>query len=361
LELFEPVKIGRLKLRNRFIRSATWDGAADINGTVTGDGVALFKKLGRGSIGLIITGHAYVSPLGQGSPLQYGIHRDEMIPGLQKLAQAVHNEGGKIAVQISHCGLNSGYFRRQGKTLKAVSVLDELETPHEEITGAEIEAIIADFGSAARRAVEAGFDAIQLHGAHGFLMSQFLSPFFNRRTDQWGGSAGNRLRFHREVIKNVRNVIGRDFPLFIKYGPRENLEGGLQLKDGVKAARELEGLGIDAFEISAGGQGGSPVTKKEDVQPLFRNDAKAVKQVVNVPVALVGGIRSIEVAAEILNSGDADMISMSRPFIREPDLLLLWQKGLTQPAACISCNKCFPAGGVLSCGEERRLTEAKSS
>jgi 2,4-dienoyl-CoA reductase-like NADH-dependent reductase (Old Yellow Enzyme family) len=357
-KLFEPVKIGSLELKNRFMRSATWDGAADNKGAVTEEAVALFRGLGRGGIGLIITGHAYVSPLGQGSPLQYGIHSDEMIPGLKRLTKSVHDEGGKIAVQISHCGLNSGYFRRQGKTLKAVSYLDELETPHEEITGEEIEAIIADFGSAAHRAIEAGFDVIQLHGAHGFLMSQFLSPFFNRRTDRWGGSAENRLRFHREVIKNVRGVIGSDFPLFIKFGPREKLEGGLQLQDGVEAAREIMRLGVDAFEISAGGQGGSPVTKDE-VQPLFRDDTKAVKKVVDVPVALVGGIRSLGMSEEIITSGDADLISMSRPFIREPELLLRWQKGQTQPSECISCNKCFPAGGVLSCGEERRLKEAK--
>jgi 2,4-dienoyl-CoA reductase-like NADH-dependent reductase (Old Yellow Enzyme family) len=356
-KLFEPVNIAKLELRNRFVRSATWDGAADSSGAVTSDAVELYRSLGRGGIGLIITGHMFVSPLGQGSPLQYGIHRDDMIPGLKKLTLAVHNEGGKIAVQLSHCGLNSGYFRRQGKTLKAVSYLEELETPHEAITGAEIEAIIADFGSAARRAVEAGFDAIQLHGAHGFLMSQFLSPFFNRRTDRWGGSFENRLHFHREVIKIVRGVIGPDFPLFMKFGPREELEGGLELREGVKAAREIVKLGLDALEISAGGKGTTPVIKDGVMQPLFRNDAKAIKKVVDVPIALVGGIRNIEIAEDIVNTGDADMISMCRPFIREPELLLRWQKGQIQPAKCISCNKCFPSGGVLSCGEDRRLRE----
>ena len=358
--LFEPIKIGRLELKNRVVRSATWDGAADSEGAVTDDAVALFRELGRGGIGLIITGHTFVSRLGQSSPAQYGIYSDKMIPGLRRLTETVHKEGSKIAVQITHCGLNSGYFRRQGKTLQAVSVLDELETPHKEMTETEIEAIISDFGSAARRAVEAGFDAIELHGAHGFLMSQFLSPFFNRRTDQWGGSSQNRRRFHLEVIKRVRQATGRDFSLMIKFGPWEDLPGGLPLEEGVEAAREIAGQGLDAMEISAGGKGSVQRENEDELErAYFRDAAVAVKRAVNVPIILVGGIRSLEMANEILESGDADLISMSRPFIREPDLLLRWQRGDTKPATCISCNKCMPAGRILSCGEERRLKKEK--
>ncbi|MEK7354221.1 MAG: NADH:flavin oxidoreductase [Chloroflexota bacterium] len=359
--LFEPIKIGSLELKNRLVRSATWDGAADSEGMVTDAAVALFRELGRGGIGLIITGHNFVSRLGQGSPGQYGIHRDEMIPGLCRLTDAVHREGSKIAVQITHCGINSGYLRRQGITLQGVSLLSEIETPHKEMTDAEIEAIIADFASAARRAIEAGFDAIQLHGAHGFLMSQFLSPFFNRRTDRWGGSSQNRRRFHMEVIERVRQTIGRDFPLLIKLGPQETQTGGLSLDEGVAAAREMAKQGLDAIEISAGGRGSIP--KEDENAPekaYFRDAAAAVKRGVTVPVMLVGGIRSREMANEILDSGDADLISMCRPFIREPHLLVRWQRGETKPATCISCNKCMPAGGnILSCGEERRLREEK--
>lgn len=358
--LFEPVKIGRLELKNRAVRSATWDGAADSRGAVTDEAVALFRELGRGSIGLTITGHTFVSRLGQGSPAQYGIYSDEMIPGLRRLTEVVHREGSKIAVQITHCGINSGYLRRQRITLQGVSVLEEIEIPHKEMTEAEIEAIIADFASAARRAIEAGFDAIQLHGAHGFLMSQFLSPFFNRRTDGWGGSPQNRRRFHLEVIKKVRQTIGRDFPLMIKFGPWEDLPGGLLLQEGIEAAGEITRQGLDAMEISTGGKGSRP---NEDVgapeQVYFRDKAAAVKRAVTVPIVLVGGIRSLEKANDILKSGDADLISMSRPFIREPDLLLRWQRGETKAANCISCNRCTPAGHVLDCGEERRLRKEK--
>ena len=360
--LFEPVTIGKLRLKNRLVRSATWDSAADEHGEVTDAAVELFRELGRGGTGLIISGHAFVSPKGQGSPLQYGIHKDEMIPGLRRLTDTVHREGSKIAVQITHCGINSGHLRRLGVTLQGVSHLSEIETPHKEMTEAEIGSIIADFASAAGRAVKAGFDAVQLHGAHGFLMSQFLSPFFNRRTDRWGGSSQNRRRFHLEVIKAVRQAIGRDFPLMIKLGPQESLEGGLILNEGVDAAKEMAKQGLDAIEISAGGRGS---TQKEDSdapeQAYFRKDAAAVKKAVGVPVALVGGIRSLKMSNEILESGDADLISMCRPLIREPRLLARWQRGEAKPATCISCNKCMPAGGrVLECGEDRRLREEKT-
>lgn len=362
-KLFTPIKLGNLELKNRIMRSATWDGAADTAGIVTDGAVNLFRELGKGGIGLIVTGHAYVSHMGQASPNQYGIHSDEMIPGLKRITNAVHKEGGRIAVQMSHCGINTGYLRRQGLTPRGASKLPEIEATHEAMTENEIEAVVADFAAAARRAREAGFDAVQLHGAHGFLLSQFLSPFFNRRTDRWGGNPQNRRRLHLEVIKGIRRTIGADFPLLIKFGPSEDLDGGLPLAEGIETAREMVKAGLDAIEISTGGRGAVP---KEDAgtaeKVYFRENAAAAKKAVNVPVALVGGIRSLETANEILDSGDTDMISLSRPLVREPQLALRWQKGQANPATCISCNKCFPAGSrILECGEDRRIREEKAA
>lgn len=356
--LFEPVRIGSLELKNRVVRSATWDGMADSQGGVTERSVALYRELGRGGIGLIVTGYAFINPLGRASATQYGIHSDEMIPGLRRLTDVVHREGSKIAVQITHVGIASIYLRQQGIPLQAVSPLTQAEIPHKVLTDDEIEAIIADFASAARRGVEAGFDAIQLHGAHGQLMSQFLSPLSNRRTDRWGGSSQNRRCFHLEVIKRVRQTIGRDFPLLIKLGIQEETPDGLSLSEGVATAREMEKEGLDAIEISTGGRGSVPRISEPELETVyFRDRAAAAKRAVNIPIILVGGIRSLETANEILASGDADLISMCRPFIREPDLLLRWQKGETKPAKCISCNKCMPAGRALECNEERRLRE----
>jgi len=362
-ELFEPVTIGSLTLKNRVVRSATWDGSADRSGMVTDDSVRLYRELGQGNIGLIITGHAFVTPLGQATSAQYGIHTDDMMPGLSRLVEAVHQGGVKIAVQLTHCGFNSGYLRREGIPVQVVSRRDGLESQQQEMTDDDIDALIDSYVSAARRAVEAGFDAVQLHGAHGYLLSQFLSLLSNTRTDRWGGSDVNRRRFHMEIIKRIRQVIGRDFPLIIKFGVMEDQEGGLSLDESLETARQMVEQGIDAIEVSSGSSRGHIPRLVDDLseQVVFRDRAAAVKSAVSVPVILVGGIRSLPTANEILSKGDADLISMCRPFIREPHLMVRWQQGGTEPATCISCNKCMPGERLLSCGEDRRLREEMNS
>ncbi|MDY6845453.1 MAG: NADH:flavin oxidoreductase [Thermodesulfobacteriota bacterium] len=349
INLFEPYRISNMELKNRFVRSATWDATADSSGAVTASSAALYKKLGQGGVGLIISGYAFVSSLGQAINGQYGVHTDNMIFGLRKMVQAAHEGGAKIALQIVHAGINSHYLPQKGITNLAVSNVLHVKNPHREMTDEEIESIISDFASAALRAKEAGFDAVQLHGAHGYLMSQFLSPLFNLRTDRWGGSSENRRRFHLEVVEKVRQKVGNDFPLLIKLGMQDDDEEGLVLNEALEATRLIVERGIDSIEIS-GGFGGSIRAREEGdpEQPYFREQAAAVKRMVSVPVILVGGIRSLQVAQNILNSNDADLISMCRPFIREPDLITRWQKGDKNPARCISCNKCF---GILMKGE----------
>lgn len=356
-----------MKLPNRIMRSATWDATADSSGAVSDDSVNLFRELGQGGIGLIVTGYAFVShPLGQANPGQYGIYDDRLIPGWQRLVKTVRNNGdSKFAMQIVHAGINSGYLVQKGFTPLAVSKLSGLNRPHREMTGEEIEGIIRDFSAAAIRVREAGFDALQLHGAHGYLMSQFASPLFNQRTDRWGGSAENRRRFHLEVTRRIRQAVGNDFPLLIKFGVQDDREGGMPLSEGIETCRQMEKAGMDCIEVSAGVGNVSLVIKENEIdRPVFRLRVSAVKQAVNVPVAVVNGVRSLELAKDIIDSGDADLVSMCRPFIREPRLLVRWQKGDTRPALCISCNKCFPIvgrGEPLECGEERRIREEKTS
>jgi len=359
--LFGPCRVGSLEIRNRFVRSATWDATADESGAVTDTSVAFYKRLGEGGIGLIVSGHAFVSALGQATPRQYGAHNDDMIPGLRRLVQAVHEGGGKIALQIAHAGINSGHLMSSGVTLPAVSRIPEMKRLHQEMTGEEIDGIVDDFAAAAVRGREAGFDAIQLHGAHGYLMSQFISPLYNHRTDRWGGSAENRRRFYTEVVHRVRQAIGPDFPFFIKFGVMDDSEGGLTLEDGIEAARQMVAAGIDAIEVSGGvGQGVYRTGENGTVRTPFQERAAAVKRAVEAPVILVAGIRSLETAQDIVMSGGADMVSMCRPFIREPHLVVRWQRGETAPATCITCNKCMAIvqrAEPLDCGEERRLRE----
>ena len=360
-KLFEPIKIKNIELQNRVIRSATWDGTADETGGVTDRSVAIYRELGSGGIGLIVTGYAFVShPLGQANPNQYGIYSDALIPGWQRLVKAVHEGGNsRIAMQIVHAGINSGYLVRKGYTLLAVSKLAEVNRPHREMTDDDIEGIINDFAAVAVRVREAGFDAVQLHGAHGYLMSQFASLLFNHRTDRWGGSPENRRRFHVEVVRRIRKAVGKDYPILIKFGVQDDREGGMSLAEGLETCRQMVDAGIDSIEVSAGvGASSAVIQEGGSDKPAFRERAAAVKKAVNIPVAVVNGIRSLKMAEEIIDSGDVDMVSMCRPFIREPHLVLRWQKGDTRPATCISCNKCFPIlarGEPLECGEERRL------
>ena len=360
IDLFQPYRIGKLELKNRFVRSATWDATADVTGAVTDTSAAIYQELGQSGIGLIISGYAFVSPHhGQANPGQYGVHNDDMIPGLRRMVEAAHQGGAKIALQIVHAGINSPYLRGKGITPLAMSKIPEIDRPHREMTGEEIETIIDDFVAAAVRGREADFDAIQLHGAHSYLMSQIMSPLYNQRTDQWGGSPENRRRFHLEVIRKIRKAMEKRFPLMIKFGVQDDREGGLSLDEGLETARQMVVEGIDAIEISVGIGNASPTTKEDDPERwYFPERTAAVKGAVTVPVMAVGGIRSLEMAQSIVDSGDADMVSMCRPFIREPGLIARWQRGDTEPARCISCNQCMGVvmrGEPLECGEERRL------
>jgi len=359
IDLFQSFRIGKLELRNRFVRSATWDGSADDSGRVTNRSIALYQKLGQGEIGLIVTGHAFVSKLGQATPGQYGIYSDDMIPGLRELTLAIHKAEGKIAVQIAHAGINSGYLERQGIKVPAVSADVEVRRPHYEMSDEDIEVIITDFTAAAQRALEAGFDAVQLHGAHGYLMSQFLSPITNRRRDRWGGSPENRRRFHLEVVSRIRKVVGPDFPILIKFGVKDDDENGLPIEDGAETARQMQTQGIDAIEVS-GGIGMSPVSRGE---AFYRDRAAFVKRAISIPVIAVGGIRSIQTAQSIIDNGEADLVSMSRPFIREPSLVARWKAENQGTAKCISCSRCFifPSRGLpLQCGQDNKINTSNS-
>jgi len=360
-KVLQPYRINSMKLRNHIMRSATWDGTADKRGEATPDSMVIYRALASGDVGLIVTGYAFVShPLGQANPGQYGIYNDACISGWKQIVKEVHQRGdSKIAMQIVHAGINSGYLAQKGREMLAVSKIERVQYPHRAMTEDEILGIIDDFAAAAIRVKEAGFDAVQLHGAHGYLISQFASPLYNLRTDRWGGTPENRRRFVLEVTGKIRKTVDNDFPILIKFGVQDDREGGMSLKEGIETCRQMVGAGIDAIEIS-GGVGNAPLSIKENEidKTVFRERASEVKKEVTVPVAVVHGIRSLKMAEDIVASGDADMVSMCRPFIREPHLVLRWEQGDTKQAACISCAKCMRLvgrGKPLECIEERTL------
>ena len=239
-KLFEASEINGMKLANRFVRSATWEGMAADDGAVTPQLLTLTVDLSKGGVGLIISSHAYVRPEGQAGPRQLGVYKDELIPGLREMTGAVHDNGGKTVIQLAHAG-NFAFAKLTGKTPWVPSAFEGLSKgPRKQMTPKEIQEFITSFAEAAERARTAGFDGIQIHSAHGYLLSQFLSPIFNRREDDYGGDIRNRARIHLEVLEAVRRAVGHDYPILVKMNCRDFADNGLSLDDSLEAACLLE-------------------------------------------------------------------------------------------------------------------------
>ncbi len=349
--LFDTFQIGNTTLNNRFVRSATWEGMCGQSGAVTPKLTEYCKALARGGVGLIISGYSYVREDGRQYPGTMGIYNDDLLPGLKQLTEAVHQEGGVIFCQLVHVG-GQASSKVIGETPLAPSAIESFgnkELPRE-MTTKDISAIVACFGEAARRAKKAGFDGVQLHGAHGYLINQFLSPLCNQREDDYGGDASRRMRFLEEVYTTVRSAVGSDYPVSIKLTASDNIQGGFNLNEAVAVAQRLEVLGIDAIEVSSGTPTSgemNPVRQKIDSpdQEAYNAEfASAIKHAVEIPVILVGGLRSCGVMQELLWRGDADLFALSRPLIREPKLPNLWQEDDNHISTCISCNGCFRPG-----------------
>ncbi len=359
-DVFEPTTLKGVTLNNRFVRSATWEGLAAPEGYATEELGRLWTGLARGKVGLIITGHAYVSPEGQAAPAQLGIHTDGHVRLLKEMVAKVHDAGGKIAVQVSHAG------RYALKLPNAVrigpsAIESKGEVQCKEMTENDIHRTVAQFAEAARRAKKAAFDAIQIHAAHGYLLSEFLSPFFNKRTDAYGGPVRNRAALLLDVVRAVKQEVGDRFPVFVKLNSQDFLEGGFTVDDMLEVASLLEDAAIDAIEMSGGnhveGIFGKffPARKARpdgEERPYYLEEARCFKDRVRIPLMLVGGIRSLEWAKRIVSEGIADYVSLCRPLIREPGLIHRWGSGDTAKSACLSDNDCFnPAlkGGGVRC------------
>jgi 2,4-dienoyl-CoA reductase-like NADH-dependent reductase (Old Yellow Enzyme family) len=358
--MFENTSINGMQLVNRFARSATWEGLAADVGTCTSALKDLYVELAKGGVGLIITSHTYVRREGMGSPRQLGLSDDSFIPGLKDLTDAVHRYDSRIAVELSHGGILSNKEVTKLTPLVVSKVDGYVGSDGREMTAEDIEELIESFAQAARRAKAAGFDAVQLHGAHGFLISQFLSPAFNKRTDAYGGSIENRTRALLEILQRSRNYVGSNFPILVKLNSEDLIDDGLTVEDSLKAALMLQDAGIDAIELSGGtvvqGDHCRKDVDTEEKEAYWRDSAKIFKARLRVPLMLVGGVRSFDLAQKLVNDGYADYISMSRPFIREPGLVARWASGDRQKAACLSDNLCrgpLMDGGGIYCVVEK--------
>jgi len=362
-KLFESSEINGMKLANRFVRSATWEGMATDDGACTPKLIDLMAELAKGGVGLIISSHTYVSSEGQAGPWQLGVYKDELIPGLTEVTKAVHDNGGKIVMQLAHAGLTAN-AQLTGRTPIGPSPLeDSKESPGQEMTDLDITKVVSTFAAGAKRAQKAGFDGVQIHGAHGYLLSQFLSPYFNRRQDQYGGPIQNRARAVLEVLRAVRSAVGNNYPALIKMNCQDFHDNGLSLEDAVQAGMMLAEEGIDAIELSGGNPRSGKLgpiragIKSEEKEAYFQNEARAFRDNLAVPLILVGGNRSFQMAERMINENVADYISMSRPLIREPDLVNRWKNGDHQRSACVSDNMCFQpvrkGDGIYCLTEER--------
>jgi 2,4-dienoyl-CoA reductase-like NADH-dependent reductase (Old Yellow Enzyme family) len=377
--MFSPSMIRGIEIRNRFVHSATYEGLCPDGGEVTDDLVNRYDNLAKGGVGLIIPGYMNVSADGKGLPFQTGIYRDELVPGLKRLADTAHEHGAKIFFQLAHAGRQTDPniigSKPMGPSNKRID--PRYFFWPRQMTQNDIRRVIDDFGKAAQRAAQAGADGVQLHAAHGYLINQFLSPFTNFRKDDWGGSAENNFRFLKEVYLEVRRNLPDHMALAVKlnshdYTPRPGIMPDLA----AQYAEWLAELGIDAIEISSGNgtwtfmtvcRGDVPVPEilqsvpgwqkplakimlnrlvgQYDVSESYNLDlARQVKpSMPDVPLILVGGNRSLSNMDQIVSNGEADFISMSRPLIREPFLVKRFQEGKTDRASCTSCNRCFAA------------------
>ena len=339
-KLFEPGQIGTLRVKNRLVKAPQTTGLSNKDGTVTQRLVDHYTHLADGGAGLVIVEYAYIDDIASKScHCQVGISSHEHIAGLGWLADSIKNHGAKAGIQIEHCGRQ----RFLGPPMKSASAIpwpmlyDQFHAIPEELTIDEIQVLIEAFGDAAKRAVDAGFDLVEIHAAHGYLITNFLSPFTNKRGDWYGGSRENRFRFLGQVVENCRRKVGPDFPLTVRLSGTDYEPDGMTIEDTIYYAKEMEKLGIDAFHIS----GGDHHTMIHQVSPMAMPvcynvwAAEAVKKEVHVPV-----ITLPQYAEDILEQGKADFITLGRPMWADNE----WVKKAMEDRPedirpCIRCNE----------------------
>lgn len=370
-ELFEPYTIGSLELKNRLISAPCERNYSNVDGSVTQLYIDYLVERAKGGVGLIIPESMYTDPVGRGHIRQLGIYSDHLIPGLKRMTEAVHRHGAKMASELMYTGREtSSYitgFQPVAPSPVACKVLAGGEAPRE-LTKDEIRKLIDDYGEAARRSVEAGFDMVEIHGAHGYIIGQFLSPFTNKRTDEYGGSFENRMRFPLEIIARVREVVGNGYPIAYRMSADEKVEGGLRIQDMVAFSKKLEEVGIDLLDVSAGIYESIIWVAQPMAFPrgCLVDLGWEIKKNVKIPVSIVGRINHPAFAEEILAMGKADFIAIGRALHADPYWPVKAQKGQVDDIricpACMSCSDQLATNLPITCainpeaGRERELT-----
>lgn len=340
-KLFSPIKIGPMKLRNRVVLPAMGSCFASVDGVITDRSINYYAARARGGAGLIILENTIVHPSGKAFTIP-ALYYDHYIPRLKDLADAVHVEGAKFFVQLAHQGRQMSSAITGSPLLAPSPIPSPLygEIPRE-MTKEDIEELVEAFGAAGKRAKEAGCDGVEIHGAHGYLIYTFISPRSNKRTDEYGGSLGGRLKFALEIIHRVRSKCGKDFPICFRISCDEMVEGGLTPDEAIAVCRLVADAGVDILSISRGADDyrwyvppfGHPIA-------LNAEFAGRVKRLVDVPVMVAGRIHDPLIAEIILEEGKADLIAMGRALIADPDLPRKAESGHFEDIIpCIACNQ----------------------
>ncbi|MBN2239509.1 MAG: NADH:flavin oxidoreductase [Dehalococcoidales bacterium] len=340
--LFDPLLINKLEMPNRFVRSATMDSMAE-NGLVSDAELKLYEDLGKGEIGLIISHGLYPAQEGKASPGQLSAHDDDSIPSLTRLVNKVHENGGRIAAQILHGGwLCSPEVTGLAPVGPSAITNPQSGVQVRELSGDEVYELVDSYVQASRRIIESGFDGVQLHAAHGWILSMFLSPVTNKRNDEWGGTAEKRANLVKKICEGIRNIAGKDFPVMVKLGIKDYHPEGKAIEDGILQAKILEDAGVDSIEVSEGIEEDFFHHIRADVtSPYYQEEGRQTKQSLSKPVMLVGGMRKLKDMQEVIESGTADAISMCRPYIMDPYLVKHIRDGSIDGSHCTSCNRCM--------------------
>ncbi len=372
MKLFTPHKIGYVLIKNRIMRSATYEGMASKEGFVTDELVKLYEDLAKGGVGLIVTGATAVDVRYTVGSRCACLNDDTFIAGQKKLVNAVHEYADvKIGSQIAHNGRLGSHpkYKPVGPSPIPSPISNKIP---KELTSAEIHDLITKFAIAGRRTYESGYDMVQLHGAHGYLLSSFLSPHTNIRTDEFGGSTENRTKIIVDIYHALRDEVGKNFPICIKLQVIDGVPGGLTVEEGQKIAKILVDTGFDAIEPSGGSaelqaKSDNTLPSKKVKSPQDENylvdAAKKIKPILkDIPLILVGGIKNPTSAEDFLQANVCDFISMSRPLIYDPNLPNQWQSGNNEPSQCRSCNSCLIAifvGQPVHCVFKKKQLQKK--
>ncbi len=355
--LFEETKLGTLTLKNRIVRSAASQYRATVDGDPTEDLMQVHRELAEGGVSLIITGLTYIMPEDQFGNGGTGLYDDSQIELYKKVVKNAHDHGSKIAVQLAMVGPQSNYRTDRRKVYGASKVPHPIygTIPNQVMTKEDINFAVDAFAKAAVRAQKSGFDAIELHFAHNYLVSQFLFPYYNDRKDEYGGPIENRARFAFEIVEAVRAAVGPEFPIIAKVHGRDylgSLAGGNTQEENLFVAKGLAERGITALDISGGnkvrGMGEfHPDIQNEKDQSYFADDAKFISDNVDVPLIVTGGNRTPKLMEEILaNAKNIQAFGFGRTLLSEPDLANKWKQDPSHRPRCLACNWCIANYGT---------------